>query len=151
MPYTECLTFFGGVEKLLQKTLKRASHSLSGTTSGMSSSNPSDTVLLSLATCSDGEEVKVAGVEATTELKVAFAAATVVAGEFSAGASKAEDEREEKLSFFFKNSALLLAFLLWVDGLVRFLARVAFTSLSLVSKEKEKVEPILRLKLKLLP
>ena len=90
--------------------------------------------------------------EATAELNVAFAGTTVVAlGDISAGASKAEDEAEEKLSFFLKNSALLLAFLLWVEGLVRFFAREAFTFFSLVSREKEKVESTLRVKLKLLP
>ena len=152
MPCTECLTFFGGEEKLLRKTLNRVSNSLFGTTSGMSSSNSSDTVPLSwLATCLDGGEGKVAGVEATRGLEVDVAAATVVAGEISTGASKAEDKREEKLSFFFKNSSLLLTFLLWVEGLVRFLARVAFTLLSLVSREKKKLESILRVKLKLLP
>ena len=90
--------------------------------------------------------------EATAELNVAFAGTTEVAlGDISAGASKAEDEAEEKLSFFLKNSALLLAFLLWVEGLVRFFAREAFTFFSLVSREKEKVESTLRVKLKLLP
>ena len=54
--------------------------------------------------------------EATAKLNVAFAGTTVVAlGDISAGsagASKAEDEAKEKLSFFLKNSSLLLAFLL---------------------------------------
>ena len=89
---------------------------------------------------------------ATAKLNVAFAGTTVVAlGDISAGASKAEDEAEEKLSFFFRNSSLLLAFLLWVEGLVRFFAKVAFTLLSLVSKEKEKEELVVSLKLKSLP
>ena len=44
---------------------------------------------------------------ATAELKVAFTAATVVApGEISAGESTAENEPEEKLSFFLGNSSL---------------------------------------------
>ena len=44
--------------------------------------------------------------EATAKLNVAFAGTTVVAlGDISAGASKAEDEAEEKLSFFFRNSS----------------------------------------------
>ena len=108
----------------------------------MSSSNSTDKVSLSLfASCLDGEEGKAVGVEATTELKVAFSAATVVAlGEPSAGTSKADDDTEEKFSFFLKNSSLLLTFLLLVEGLVRFFARVSFTLLPLVSKEKEKVE-----------
>ena len=107
---------------------------------------------LAVSASSDGGEGKGAGVEATAELKVAFSAATVVApGEISTGVSTAENEPEEKLSFFLRNSSLLLAFLLWVEGLVRFFARVAFTFLSLVSREKEKVEPILMVKLNSLP
>ena len=75
---------------------------------------------------------------------------TVVAlGEISAGESEAEDE--EKLSFFLMNSSLRLAFLLWVEGLVRFFPRVEFTLLSRVSREKEKEELMVRLKLKALP
>ena len=78
---------------------------------------------------------------------------TVVAlGEISAGESEAEEEIEdEKFSFFFKNSSLRLAFLLWVEGLVRFFPRVEFTLLSRVSREKEKEELMVRLKLKALP
>ena len=58
---------------------------------------------------SDGREGKgatsCAGDEATAELESALAAVTVAApGETSDGASKAEDETEEKLSFFLKNS-----------------------------------------------
>ena len=87
----------------MRKTLNRVSNSLFGTTSGMSSSNSSDTVPLSwLATCLDGGEGKVAGVEATRGLEVAVAAATVVAGEISTGASKAEDERGGKDEFLFQ-------------------------------------------------
>ena len=75
---------------------------------------------------------------------------TVVAlGEISAGESEAEDE--EKLSFFLMNSSLRLAFLLWVEGLVRFFPRVEFTFLSRVSREKEKEALMVRLKLKSLP
>ena len=57
-------------------------------------------------------------------------------------------------SFLFRNSSLRLAFLLIVDGLGIFLG-VALVSkadtLSLVSREKEKAEPIEREKLKALP
>ena len=60
-----------------------------------------------------------------------------------------------ELCFFFRNSALLLAFLLFVEGLTFFLVRAsgrgAEAWLSLVSREKEKVELILREKLKALP
>ena len=84
---------------------------------------------LAVSASSDGGEGKGAtgpGVEATAELKVAFSAATVVApGEIYTGVSTAENEPEEKLSFFLRNSSLLLAFLLWVEGLVLFFARVA--------------------------
>ena len=73
--------------------------------------------------------------------------------EFSAGVSNAEDEKGQKLIFFFRNSSLLLAFLLWVEGLDLFFTRVEFTHtlLFLVSREKEKVELIVREKLKSLP
>ena len=87
-------------------------------------------------------------------MEVASAAATgvvstvVALGEISAGESEAE---EEKLSFFLKNSSLRLEFLLWVEGLVRFFPRVEFTFLSRVSREKEKEELMVRLKLKSLP
>ena len=77
--------------------------------------------------------------------------AAVALGEVSAGESKAEDETDEKLSFFLKNSSLRLAFLLWVEGLARFLPRVEFTFLSRVSRENEKEELMVRLKLKSLP
>ena len=77
--------------------------------------------------------------------------AAVALGEVSAGESKAEDETDEKLSFFLKNSSLRLAFLLWVEGLVRFLPRVEFTFFSRVSRENEKEELLVRLKLKSLP
>ena len=90
--------------------------------------------------------------EAIADMEVASVAATVVVlGEISAGESKAEDETEEKLSFFLKNSSLRLAFLLRVEGLVRFFPKVEFTLLSRVSREKEKEELMVRLKLKSLP
>ena len=85
-------------------------------------------------------------------MEVASVAATVVVlGEISVGESKAEEETEEKLSFFLKNSSLRLAFLLRVEGLVRFFPKVEFTLLSRVSREKEKEELMVRLKLKSLP
>ena len=59
------------------------------------------------------------------------------------------------LCFFFRNSALRLAFLLCVEGLTFFLVRASDKRvealLSLVSRLKEKVESILREKLKALP
>ena len=59
-------------------------------------------------------------------------------------------------SFLFRNSSLRLAFLLIVDGLgiffgVALLLVSKAGTLSLVSREKEKVEPIEREKLKALP
>ena len=90
----------------------------------------------------------IACVEVAFETTVSTAATL---GEISAGESEAECETEEKLSFFLKNSSLRLAFLLWVEGLVRFFPRVGFTLLSRVSREKEKEELMVRLKLKSLP
>ena len=55
------------------------------------------------------------------------------------------------LCFFFRNSALRLAFLLCVEGLTFFLVRGAEPLLSLVSREKEKVESILMEKENALP
>ena len=57
------------------------------------------------------------------------------------------------MSFLFRNSVLLRVFLLWVEGLDLFfvLTRVDFTLLSLVSREKENVELMVREKLKSLP
>ena len=61
------------------------------------------------------------------------------------------------LCFFFRNSALLRAFLLFVEGLTFFLVRASGEReealLSLVSKEKERVEleSILREKVKAMP
>ena len=63
-------------------------------------------------TVSAGGETGASTGSEEAEEEVASAAATVVAlGEVSAGESEAEDETEEKLSFFLKNSSLLLAFL----------------------------------------
>ena len=79
-------------------------------------------------------------------MRVASAAVTgvisavVALGEISAGESKAEDDTDEKLSFSLKNSSLCLAFLLWVEGFVRFFAKVVFSLPSRVSREKEGVE-----------
>ena len=53
--------------------------------------------------------------------------------------------------FFFKNSSLRLAFLLSVEGLLIFLVTGDTDALILVSKEKEKVEPIAREKLNATP
>ena len=61
------------------------------------------------------------------------------------------------LCFFFRNSALLWAFLLFVEGLTFFLVRASGERpealLSLVSKEKERfeLESILREKVKAMP
>ena len=67
-------------------------------------------------TVSAGGETGASTGSEEAEEEVASAAATVVAtvvalGELSAGDSEAEHETEEKLSFFLKNSSLLLAFL----------------------------------------
>ena len=85
--------------------------------------------------------------EAAAELEVTAASTVFASGEGSAGISEAE----EKFNFFLKNSSLLLAFLLWVEGLDLFFTTVGFTLFSLVSREKEKVELTVRLKLKSLP
>ena len=89
--------------------------------------------------------------EAIADMKVSAATvlvSTVVAlGETSAGGSEAETEEDQEE----KNSSLCLAFLLWVEGLVRFLPRVEFTFFSRVSRENEKEELMVRLKLKSLP
>ena len=68
----------------------------------------------------------------------------------SVGVSKPDGEDETKLSFFFRNSSLLLAFLLREEGLILLFATMDFTSLPLVSTEKEK-EELVSLKLKVLP
>ena len=88
--------------------------------------------------------------EAAIEFDLGVEAATgVETGVSSAGVSKA-DEGNTKLSFFFRNSSLLLAFLLREEGLILLFATMDFTSLPLVSTEKEK-EELVSLKLKVLP
>ena len=99
--------------------------------------------------CSDGiEEValKEVGDDATPA-----ETAGVEAEDVSAGASEAEGERGSKLSFLFRNSSLLLAFLLCVEGLDLFFARIEFPLVFLVSREKEKVELMVREKWKSMP
>ena len=54
-------------------------------------------------------------------------------------------------SFFFKNSSLCFAFLLRVDRLTLFLAVEARVSLHLVSRVKEKADPIERENWNILP
>ena len=88
----------------------------------------------------------IAGVEVASVAATAAVSIVVALGE-----SEAECDAEEKLSFFLKKSSLRLAFLLWVEGLVRFFPKVEFTLLSRVSREKEKEELMVRLKLKSLP
>ena len=67
---------------------------------------------------------------------------------FSGEVSSSEDLLSvEGSGFLFRNSALLLAFLLMVDGLFFFFDLIDEPS-PLVSKENEKEEPTLRLKLK---
>ena len=84
--------------------------------------------------------------EAAIEYDVGVEAATgVEAGVSSAGVSKA-DEGDTKLSFFFRNSSLRLAFLLIVEGLGFFLSKAN----SFESKEKEKHEAKVRENLKVL-
>ena len=85
--------------------------------------------------CTD--EVDVDGGAVNCDVGVAPAAGVEVA-EPSVGVSKPDGEVETKLSFFFRNSSLLLAFLLRVEGLILFFATVDFTSLPLVSREKKK-------------
>ena len=89
--------------------------------------------------------------EAAVENDVEVVAATgVEAGGPPAGVSATDGEGDTKLSFFFRNSSLLLAFLLCVEGLILFLSTVDFALIPLVSKEKEK-EVLVSLKLKALP
>ena len=80
--------------------------------------------------------------EAAIEYDVGEEAATgVEAGVPSAGVSKTDGEGDTKLSFFFRNSSLRLAFLLMVEGLGFFLmGTLAWFSKagSFESKEKEK-------------
>ena len=86
----------------------------------------------------DATPAEPAGVEAEAE-------------DVSAGASESEGERGSKLSFLFRNSSLLLAFLLCVKGLNLFFTRVEFPLVFLVSREKEKVELMVREKWKSMP
>ena len=95
-------------------------------------------------------EGEVGGIEGAEEAAIEFdlgveAATGVETGVSSAGASKA-DEEDTKLSFFFRNSSLRLAFLLIVEGLGFFLSK----SNSFESKEKEKHEAKVRENLKVL-
>ena len=84
--------------------------------------------------------------EAAIEFDAGIEAATCVeAGVSSAGVSEA-DEGDTKLSFFFRNSSLRLAFLLIVEGLGFFLSKAS----SLESREKEKHEAKVRENLKAL-
>ena len=55
------------------------------------------------------------------------------------------------MSFLFRNSSLLLAFLLCVEGLDLFFIRIEFPLVFLVSREKEKVELMVREKWKSMP
>ena len=80
------------------------------------------------------------GIEEAEEAAIEFdlgveAATDVEAGVSSTGVSKA-DEGDTKLSFFFRNSSLRLAFLLIVERLGFFLSKAN----SFESKEKEKHE-----------
>ena len=85
--------------------------------------------------------------EAAIEFDAGIEAVTCVeAGVSSAGVSKA-DEGDTKLSFFFINSSLRLAFLLIVEGLGFFLSKAN----SFESKEKEKPEARVRENLIALP
>ena len=59
---------------------------------------------------------------------------------FSTGESKVE----RLCSFFLRNSSLRLEFLLCVEGLVFFLNPELINSFPVVSKEKEKVWPMVR-------
>ena len=95
-------------------------------------------------------EGEVGGIEGAEEAAIEFdlgveAATGVETGVSSAGASKA-DEEDTKLSFFFRNSSLRLAFLLIVEGLGFFLSKAN----SFESKEKEKPEAKVRENLKVL-
>ena len=55
-------------------------------------------------------------------------------------------------SFFFRNSSFLLSFLLRVEGVTCFLVTVvAGVSFTLVSREKVKEEPMVRVKVKVFP
>ena len=65
--------------------------------------------------------------------------------------SKSVAEADSELDFFFKKSSLRLAFLLRVDGLFFFLEGRGVFFPSLESREKVKVEPMVRENLKALP
>ena len=83
--------------------------------------------------CTD--EVDVDGGAVNCDVGVAPAAGVEVT-EPSVGVSKPDCEVETKLSFFFRNSSLLLAFLLQVEWLILFFATVDFTSLPLVCRKR---------------
>ena len=102
--------------------------------------------------CSDGRGEEVALKEVGDDATPAEPAG-VEAEDVSAGASEAEaeGERGSKLSFLFRNSSLLLAFLLCEEGLDLFFTRVEFPLVFLVSREKEKVELMVREKWKSMP
>ena len=100
--------------------------------------------------CSDGIGEEVALKEVGDDTTPAEPAG-VEAEDVSVGASEAEGERGSKLSFLFRNSSLLLAFLLCVEGLDLFFTRVEFPLVFLVSREKEKVELMVREKWKSMP
>ena len=100
--------------------------------------------------CSDGRGEEVALKEVGDDATPAEPAG-VEAEDVSAGASEAEGERGSKLSFLFRNSSLLLAFLLCVEGLDLFFTRLEFPLVFLVSRVKEKVELMVREKWKSMP
>ena len=96
--------------------------------------------------CSDGR-----GEEEAIEVGSLAEPTEVEAEDVSAGASEAEGERGPKLSFLFRNASLLLAFLLWVEGLDLFFTRLEFPLIFLVSREKQKLELMVREKWKSMP
>ena len=55
------------------------------------------------------------------------------------------------MSYLFRKASLLLAFLLWVEGLDLFFATAEFPLVFLVSREKEKLELMVREKWKSMP
>ena len=79
-----------------------------------------------------------------------FIRSTVGAGE--ADMEEVALEGDKDSCFLFRNWALRLAFRLFAEGLVFFLVTKGVTGLtSLLSRQKEKLEPILREKLKAWP
>ena len=88
------------------------------------------------------EGAEEAAIEFDVDVETATGVEAVVS---SAGVSKA-DEGDTKLSFFFRNSSLHLAFLLIVEGLGFFLSKAR----SFESKEKEKPEAKVRESLQVL-